>query len=168
MAALEEPRQIELSNNDCDTGCCGGVFVTIQRQGNRVVWSSWLNTDDTRVPVPVDVHFDAAQYDAELARAVADTSWEEPVDTVARLLCQELVSSGWFERWECVVNRVELRRDAPEGVKVHFSRRRNTVAPLSDFVFDLPVTRDEPAGEQARRLIDLITADDPRETAERR
>src|SRR4051812_24140082 len=29
--ADDEPRRVELSNNDCDTGCCGGVFVTLQR-----------------------------------------------------------------------------------------------------------------------------------------
>ncbi|WP_254405371.1 hypothetical protein [Streptomyces sp. AC627_RSS907] len=166
LAALEEPRQVELSNNDCYTGCCGGTFVTIHRQGDRVVWSSWRNTNDIRVPVPADVHFDAAQYDAELARAVADTSWEEPVDTVARLVTQELADSNWFERWDCVMDRVELEREVPEGVEVYFSRRRDAGAHRSDFCFDLPVTRHEPAGEQARRIIALITAGDPRETAE--
>ncbi|OKK03855.1 hypothetical protein AMK26_20915 [Streptomyces sp. CB03234] len=166
LAAMEEPRQVELSNNDCCTGCCGGVFVTIHRQGDRVVWSSWQNTNDIRVPVPDDVHFDAAQYDAELARAVADTSWEQPVDTVARLLTQGLADSRWFERWDCAVNQVELRREEPEAVEVYFSHRRATQAYGSDFAFDLPVTRHEPAEEQARRLIGLITADDPRKTAE--
>ncbi|MFD3554471.1 hypothetical protein ACFWWA_20600 [Streptomyces goshikiensis] len=34
--AAREPRRVELSNNDCDTGCCGGVFVTIQRRGDHV------------------------------------------------------------------------------------------------------------------------------------
>ncbi|MFG3320671.1 hypothetical protein ACGF3J_21750 [Streptomyces sp. NPDC048171] len=166
LAALEEPRRIELSNNDCCTGCCGGVFVTIHRQGDLVVWSAWQNTHDIRVPVPADVRFDAAQYDAELARAVADTSWEEPVDTVARLLTREFGKSGWFERWDCAVERVEPRREVPEGVEVYFGRRRDAGAYRAEFAFDLPVTRHEPAGEQARRFIGLITADDPRETAE--
>ncbi|KQZ17937.1 hypothetical protein ASD51_31085 [Streptomyces sp. Root55] len=166
LAARDEPRRIELSNNDCYTGCCGGVFVTIHRQGDRVVWSSWLNTNDNRVPVPADVHFDAAQYNAELARAVADTSWEEPVDTVARLVTRELTDRSWFERWDCVLGEVEPRREVPEGVEVYFSRRRDAWAQTPDFTFDLPVSRHEPAGEQARRFIDLITADDPRKTAE--
>ncbi|MER7111335.1 hypothetical protein [Streptomyces sp. NPDC000229] len=166
LAASEEPRRIELSNNDCDTGCCGGIFVTIRRQGDRVVWSSWENTNDIRVPVPADIHFDAAQYDAELARAAADTDWEEPVDTVARLLTRQLADSGWFERWGCVMNRVEPRREEPEGVVVYFRRRRDTWMYGADFAYDLPVTRHEPAEEQARRFIGLITADDPRKTAE--
>ncbi|MFD8233385.1 hypothetical protein ACFV20_16085 [Streptomyces sp. NPDC059696] len=166
LAALEEPRRVELSNNDCCTGCCGGIFVTIQRRGDRVVWSSWQNTNDIRVPVPVDVHFDAAQYDAELARAAADTAWEQPVDTVARLVTQELVRGGWFERWDCVVDRVEPRREEPAGVEVYFTSRRSTAPHGPGFTFDLPVTRDVPAEDQARRLIGRITSDDPCKTAE--
>ncbi|MFE6700840.1 hypothetical protein [Streptomyces sp. NPDC057718] len=166
LTALCEPRQVELSNNDCYTGCCGGVFVTVQRQGDRVVWSSWLNTNDARVPVPADVHFDATQYDAEWARASADISWEEPVDTVARLVTRELADSGWFERWDCVVDLVQLRREVPEGVEVCFSSPRAAGLRSPGFFIDLPVTRHEPAGEQARRLIGLIMADDPRRTAE--
>lgn len=166
LAASAEPRRIELSNNDCYTGCCGGIFVTIHRQGERVVWSSWQNTNDVRVPVPADVHFDASQYDAELARAVADTGWEEPVDTVARLVTQELVGSGWFERWDCVVDRVEIRREVPEGIEVYFSHRRDARGHGPDFTFDVPVTHHEPAEAQARRFLGLVTAGDPRETAE--
>ncbi|MEU0189364.1 hypothetical protein ABZ250_05800 [Streptomyces afghaniensis] len=166
LAALEEPRCVELSNNDCYTGCCGGVFVTIHRRGDRVVWSSWQNTNDIRVPVPAAVHFDAAQYDAELKRAVADTGWEEPVDTAARLVTRELVHSGWFERWDCVADQVEPRREEPAGVEVYFSSRRKTSPHGVRFSFDLPVTRDVPAEEQVRRFIDRIASDDPRKTAE--
>ncbi|MFE3939049.1 hypothetical protein ACFXPJ_36170, partial [Streptomyces goshikiensis] len=90
FAASDEPRRVELSNNDCVTSCCGGIFVTIRRQGDRVLWTSWENTEDNRDPLPADLHFDAAQYDAELARAGSDVSWEGPVDTAARLLAQEL------------------------------------------------------------------------------
>ncbi|MFJ7335475.1 hypothetical protein ACIQU3_11605 [Streptomyces sp. NPDC101110] len=166
LAASAEPRRVELSNNDCHTGCCGGVFVTVHRRDDRVVWSSWQNTNDIRVPVPADVHFDAAQYDAELTRAAADTAWEEPVDTVARLVTQRLVHSGWFERWDCVVDQVEPRRETPEGVEVYFTARRKTPPHGPGFTFDLPVTRDTPAEEQARRFLDRITSDDPRRTAE--
>ncbi|MFB7978458.1 hypothetical protein ACFY0N_36840 [Streptomyces vinaceus] len=63
--AADEPRRVELSNNDCDTGCCGGVFVTIQRCGDLVEWMNWENTNGNRVPVPPEIHFDTAQYDDE-------------------------------------------------------------------------------------------------------
>jgi hypothetical protein len=138
----------------------------MHRRGDRVVWSSWQNTNDIRVPVPAAVHFDAAQYDAGLKRAVADTAWEEPVDTAARLVTQELLRSGWFERWDCVVDQVEPRREEPEGVEVYFSSGREASPHGLRFSFDLPATRDVPAEEQARRFIDRITSDDPRKTAE--
>ncbi|WP_162625058.1 hypothetical protein [Streptomyces cadmiisoli] len=124
LAALEEPREVELSNNDCVPACCGGVFVTIKRQRDRVVWSAWRNTNDVRVPVPATVHFDAAQYDTELARAAMDTTWEEPVDTVARLVTRKLADTGAFERWDCGVDKLEIQRAAPEGIEVHFSHCR--------------------------------------------
>ncbi|MFJ8659938.1 hypothetical protein [Streptomyces sp. NPDC093795] len=169
LSAPEEPREVELSNNNCHTDCCGGVFVTIRREGDRVVWSSWRNTNDTRVPVPAEVRFDAAEYDAELARAAADKTWEEPVDTVARLTATELTDSGWFERWDCVLENVSIVREEPLGVEVYFSQRMDRPARSNGprFAFELPVTRDEPAEAQARRFIDLIMADDPRETADR-
>ncbi|RST14150.1 hypothetical protein E2C00_18090 [Streptomyces sp. WAC05374] len=162
LAASAEPRRVELSNNDC----CGGIFVTIHRQADRVVWSSWQNTNDIRVPVPPDVHFDAAQCDAELARAVADTGWEEPVDTVARLVTPGVADGDWFQRWDCVLDQVELRREVPEGVEVYFSRRGGVRAHGSELAFDLPLTLHEPVEEQARRFIELIMAEDPRKIAD--
>ncbi|GGZ32312.1 hypothetical protein [Streptomyces poonensis] len=166
LTATEEPREVELSNNDCFTGCCGGVFVTIRRRGDRVIWSSWRNTNDIRVPVPADVHFDAAQYDAELTRAAADHSWEKPVDTVARLLTQTFADSGWFARWDCVLGSVTPRREEPEAVEVLFSDADDPRGCPADFVYELLVTWHEPAEEQARRFAARILADDPRRTAE--
>ncbi len=158
LTATEEPREVELSNNDCVTGCCGGVFVTIHRQGDRVIWSSWRNTDDIRAPVPADIHFDAAQYDAELARAAADHDWEEPVDTVARLLTQAFTDSGWFARWNCLLESVDPRREEPEAVEVYFRAADDPRGCTAGYAYELPVTRHEPAEEQARRFVARIRA----------
>ncbi|WP_189936068.1 hypothetical protein [Streptomyces aurantiogriseus] len=166
LAATEVPRRVELSNNNCYTGCCGGVFVTIHRQGDRVLWSSWENTHDSRVPVPADVRFDAARYDAELSRAVADLSWEQPVDTVARLLTQTFADSGWFERWDCVLEDVDLRREEPQGVDVYFSHARAPHERPTHYAYEFLVTPHEPAEQQAQRFAARILADDPRLTAE--
>lgn len=70
--AADEPRRVELSNNECVTSCCGGMFVTVRRRGDRVEWTDWANTGDDRAPLPPEAHFDAARYDAELARAAAE------------------------------------------------------------------------------------------------
>ncbi|MFG2978139.1 hypothetical protein ACGFYY_34750 [Streptomyces sp. NPDC048331] len=167
LAAADEPRRVELSNNDCVTDCCGGTFVTIRRRADRVVWTGWENTEDVRVPVPLgDFHFDAARYDAELARAVADDSWEEPVDGVARLLTLGLTESDCFARWGWGVNLVlPQRRHRPARVEVHFSPLEAPYSIGSIFVDEVPVVGDVPAEEQVRRYIDRVMADDPRKTA---
>ncbi|ARE76763.1 hypothetical protein B6R96_24800 [Streptomyces sp. Sge12] len=76
-----------------------------------------------RVPVPADVHFDAAQYDAELVRAAANVSWEEPVDSIARLLALELAEADCFERWDCDVLSIRPQRAGAPRVEVYFGRR---------------------------------------------
>ncbi|WP_405978611.1 hypothetical protein [Streptomyces sp. NBC_00158] len=163
--ASEEPARVELSNNDCVTDCCGGVFVTIRRQGERVVWSDWKNTDDIRVPVPPEAEFDAAQYDTELARAVADHGWEEPVDTAARLLAHGIAEAGWYDRWNCRPLRHGITvsgRGESSRVSMHF-----LTAPDDGYRwYTMPVSTREPVQDQVRRFIEEITATDPRETAQ--
>ncbi|MCX4776385.1 hypothetical protein [Streptomyces sp. NBC_01264] len=166
--AADAPRRVELSNNDCDTGCCGGVFVTIRRRGDRVEWTGWENTSDTRVPVPPEFRFDAAQYDAELARVVADHSWEEPVDTAARLLAQRVSSSDWYERWDCRAYpygiKVSEREEEPEvGMACMTYRSGEREA---DSWQTLPVSAREPVEDQVRHFFERIMATDPRERAE--
>ncbi|MFE1873590.1 hypothetical protein ACFW9N_22310 [Streptomyces sp. NPDC059496] len=166
--AGDGPRRVELSNNDCDTGCCGGVFVTIQRFGDLVEWTDWENTNDNRVPVPPEIHFDAAQYDAELARVVADHGWEEPVDTAARLLADRIAASDWFERWNCERFThgisVSERGDSPKVI-MHFVT--DGFGPGGVFRWHvMPVSMQEPIGDQVRRFVERITATDPRESAQ--
>ncbi|MGW8529307.1 hypothetical protein [Nocardiopsis sp. NPDC055824] len=140
-----------------------------------MVWDSWENTSDSSV-VPADLHFDAARYEAELARAAADRSWEEPVDTAARLLGRTLAESRWFERWGCVLTEVSPRREdpglpeelrEPEGVDVGFHRAGETGERMDAYRYTLFVDRDRPVAEQVRRMADLVLAEDPRRTAER-
>ncbi|MER5886757.1 hypothetical protein ABT160_23275 [Streptomyces sp. NPDC001941] len=163
----EEPHRIELSNNDCDTGCCGGVFVTIQRLGPLVEWTDWENTSDVLAPVPPEIHFDAAQYDAELARLVADHTWEQPVDTAARLLAQHVNTSDWCTRWTCepftAGIRVNVRGTSPEVI---MSFMNDGFGPGGRHRwFTLPVTSGEPVRDQVRRFIARITEADPRDIA---
>lgn len=159
FAASDEPRRVELSNNDCVTDCCGGVFVTIRRQGDRVIWTSWENTHDVRVPVPGDVHFDAAQYDAELARAGADVSWEGPVDTAARLLAGELEGNTDLEDGGHAVIAITPERTEPTRVTVRLGRRGVPWVPEEVLVRELHVTGQEPLGELVRRFVLQITAE---------
>lgn len=67
-------RRVVLGEPECTGGCCGYLSVLVQRQGCFVVWSGWrVPGDEARPPA---FHFDADQYDAEVARASADRSWQ--------------------------------------------------------------------------------------------
>jgi hypothetical protein len=148
----------------------------MRREGDRVMRDAWENTSNSTA-LPADFRFDAAQYEAELARAAADRSWEEPVDTVARLLEQTLGDSGWFEQWGCVLTGVRPRREepdvpeeltGPEGVDVEFHQVLAPGERACSYGYELFVTRDQPVEEQVRQLAARILADDPRKTAELR
>jgi hypothetical protein len=176
LAVTEEPRRVMITEPVCTAGCCGALYVTMRREGDRVIWDAWENTG-TNAAVPAALSFDAAQYEAELARAAADRSWEEPVDTVARLLEQTLADSGWFEHWGCVLTGVWPRREepgvpeeltSPEGVDVEFHQVQAAGVPTCSYGYELSVTRDQSAEEQVRRLAARILSDDPRKTAELR
>ncbi|MER7790945.1 hypothetical protein [Streptomyces sp. NPDC097640] len=166
LTVTEEPRRVMITEPTCTAGCCGALYVTVRREGDRVIWDAWENTSDI-TGVPADFRFDSAQYEAELARAAADHSWEEPVDTVARLLEQTLTDSGWFERWGCVLTSVSPRREEPdlpeeltstEGVDVEFHQLQGPGV----YWHELSVTRDLSVEEQVRRLADRILENDPR------
>ncbi|SBU89410.1 hypothetical protein YW5DRAFT_00577 [Streptomyces sp. Ncost-T6T-1] len=79
-----------------------------------MIWDAWENTSNITA-VPPDFCFDAAQYEVELTRAAADRNWEEPVDTVARLLQQTHVDSGWFEQCGCVLTDISRHDHTSHG-----------------------------------------------------
>ncbi|MFH9295149.1 hypothetical protein [Streptomyces sp. NPDC017520] len=175
LAVTEDPRRVNIGEPPCTAGCCGALYVTMRREGDRVIWDDWENTSNATA-LPADCWFDVAQYEAELARAAADRSWEEPVDTIARLLRQTLADSGWFEQWGCVLTNVSPRREepdmpeeftSPEGVDVSFDEVHASGTAARFHWYDLFTTHEQPVEEQARQLAARILADDPRKTAER-
>ncbi|MEU4119655.1 hypothetical protein AB0F71_34805 [Kitasatospora sp. NPDC028055] len=67
LHATADPRRVVLGEPECTGGCCGFVSVVVRRCGGIVEWSDWeVPYEAARLP---DFHFDADQYDAELARA---------------------------------------------------------------------------------------------------
>lgn len=75
LRATGEARRLELGEPDCTGGCCGFPTVVVQRFGEIVRWSDWEVRWEAHTPVPhppPELHFDASQYDAEVARAEAD------------------------------------------------------------------------------------------------
>jgi hypothetical protein len=61
---------------------CGSVDVEIRRSQDLVIWQA--------LDAPTKVHFLAAQYDAEVERALQDLSWETPDRTAARLIAKAI------------------------------------------------------------------------------
>lgn len=62
----------------CGVIGCGRIEVTIHKDGERVIWTA---IDSSR-----NIQFDAAQYEAEIERAIHDHSWETPERTSGRLI----------------------------------------------------------------------------------
>ncbi|MFB7150344.1 hypothetical protein, partial [Streptomyces virginiae] len=104
LRAAPEPREVQLCEAYCTEGCCGALYVTIRRDGDEVVWDGWRGAVG---PPPPPYRFDAAAYDAELARAERDHSWCWPARSTARL-----VAAGLRDRpdltslWEVAVSWV--------------------------------------------------------------
>ncbi|GAA4842101.1 hypothetical protein [Kitasatospora terrestris] len=73
LRATGEPERVELGEPECTGGCCGFLSVVVQRFGSIVQWSDW-KIPDLYTTRPLEFHFDADEYDAELARAGADRS----------------------------------------------------------------------------------------------
>jgi hypothetical protein len=74
-----EARRLELGEPDCTGGCCGFLTVVVQRFGEIVQWSDWeapWAAHTPAPPLPPELHFDAGQYDTEVARAEADRWWQ--------------------------------------------------------------------------------------------
>lgn len=71
LRATGEPLRVELGEPECTGGCCGLLSVVVQRFGGVVQWSDW-ETPYLETTRPLELHFDADEYDAELARAEAD------------------------------------------------------------------------------------------------
>ncbi|MEU0182714.1 hypothetical protein ABZ312_16200 [Streptomyces sp. NPDC006207] len=66
LAATVVGGRVELGEPECTGGCCGHLSVHVRRSGAVVEWTAWRGPF-TRPPP--ELHFDAGQYDAELARA---------------------------------------------------------------------------------------------------
>ncbi|MFF3713993.1 hypothetical protein [Streptomyces phaeochromogenes] len=75
LRATNEARRLELGEPECTGGWCGFLSVVVQRFGDIVQWSDWEVPPAPASPPP-EFHFDASQYDAEVARAEACRWWQ--------------------------------------------------------------------------------------------
>ncbi len=80
LRASDEPRKATVTRCSCgDIGCCS-IEIEVARLAECVAWT-WRNATSEEL-----IRFVATSYDAEVGRMLADTSWETPDRTAARLL----------------------------------------------------------------------------------
>ncbi|WP_369185344.1 hypothetical protein [Streptomyces sp. Y1] len=168
LRATATPREVRIATTGCAEECCGAVHVTIRREAEHVLWTGWRNPMDEDFGVPA-CRFSAAQYDAEVARAEADRSWQWPGTMVADLLEAKLTGDGsGLAAWDCELEAIWDGWNEPDRIDVVLRHPRGCDEREDhwlQFGIRLPITADDPVG-QAERLEARLTAEDPRATAQ--
>lgn len=100
LVATREARSVPVARCICGTYGCAMTDAVIVRDGDAVRWD-W----EHEAPIDRPLVFDAAQYDAEVARIGTDRSWERREDTAARR----------------VLELVDHERLAASGMRIEFS-----------------------------------------------
>jgi len=78
LHSSQMPHIATIARCTCGVIGCGSIETEVSIQGNLIVWATQHYSREFR--------FDATQYEDELRRAIADTSWETPDRTAARLI----------------------------------------------------------------------------------
>lgn len=126
LRAGPEPREVQLAQPNCTEECCGALHVTIRRDGDHVVWENWRRPrimPGSREPAPElpAYRFDAAAYDAEIARAETDRSWSWPARTMARLIKAGLIAQPeLLSQWDAGRGWISSGFDDPDTTVVTF------------------------------------------------
>ncbi|MDN3240308.1 hypothetical protein [Glycomyces tritici] len=101
LRARAEVHEVWLAEADCTEGCCGVLAAQIRRDeaSGQVLWEVKATRSRSE---PTPFTFNADEYDAEVARAEEDRSWEWPALQAARLLNQRLRDEpALLDRWDC-------------------------------------------------------------------
>lgn len=167
LRATSEPKEIRLAEAYCTEECCGGLYVTIVREGPDVVWKDWRSS----MPgdPPQEVRFDAADYDREIARAEQDHSWEWPARTLARLVAERLRADPTIlGRWDCAPGwcTAWLKDfDAARLTFNHPARRDALEDPSMQFGIVVDI-QDQAPEALAAELVESMRCTDPKSFAE--
>ncbi|MEU4122122.1 hypothetical protein [Streptomyces virginiae] len=163
LRAAPEPREVQLAEAYCTEGCCGALYVTIRRDGDEVVWDGWRGAVG---PPPPPCRFDAAAYDAELARAERDHSWCWPARSTARLIAAGLRERPELAaRWELSQHWVGTDWRDPDAVVLHLRHEPSAPPPGTggslSFQWQLP-DDDGPPRDRAAAVLRRLETDDPK------
>ncbi|MFE5489889.1 hypothetical protein ACFQ7Z_07980 [Streptomyces virginiae] len=162
LRAAPEPREVQLAEAHCTEGCCGALYVTVRRDGDEVVWDGWRGAVG---PPPPPYRFDAAAYDAELARAERDHSWCWPARSTARLIAEGLRDRpDLTSRWEVAMSWVATDWRDPDTTVVQLRFTPSAPPPGTGgslyFTWRLP-DDDSPPGDRAAAALRRLETEDP-------
>jgi hypothetical protein len=167
LRASVQPHEVQLAEAYCTEGCCGALYVTVARQGDTVVWSDWRGY--TSPEPPPQLRFAAADYDAEIARAENDHTWEWRARTVARLLRAHLAARpDLLTRWQCQPCWVAARAHEPSQLRFtfYYPERPTFPEPNPWLQFELVIPIDAtPADELAAGIVRQLETLDPKTAA---
>lgn len=176
LRAAPEPREVQLAEAYCTEGCCGALYVTICRDGDDVVWRDWRRPQmpPSRPPRPElpEYRFDAAAYDAEIARAETDRSWAWPARDTARLITAGLRERpGILTQWDARGGCAGTEFGHPDTIALSFvfwpglaAGRQDEDGPWLQFVWRLAKDARSPE-EQAAAALRRLSAEDPKSYA---
>jgi hypothetical protein len=88
LNATAEPHRATIARCNCGVVGCGSIDVEVKRSSESVDWT-WGNANSKK-----GIRFVARNYDAEVERALTDTSWETPDRTAAKLLAARVDRSA--------------------------------------------------------------------------
>ncbi|QKW18457.1 hypothetical protein HUT16_04695 [Kitasatospora sp. NA04385] len=126
LRAGPEPHPVRLAEAPCTEGCCGALWVDVRRaegpDGPVVVWDGFRPGRHARpLPGAGALRFDAAAYDAEVARAETSDPGRTRARAVALLLERELRSRPeLLARWDARAGRIAPADDRPDTAEVVF------------------------------------------------
>lgn len=174
LEARSEPHDVCLAEPECSEGCCGALRVEIRRDdaAEQVHWEV-RHTGDSTMP-PERFAFDAAAYDAEIARAAAISDWEWPARRAARLLEERLTAEPeLLSRWDCRLHRADSWNGERSRLRLTFTFPADPPG-RSDwlqfmFIDEVPDSSDMDAGAAeatVERLVALFRTTDPKSVAE--
>ncbi|MEU7015762.1 hypothetical protein [Streptomyces sp. NPDC046385] len=177
LAATGEPREVQLAEAWCTEGCCGALGVIVVREGDEVVWRDWSHParlpDGSPAPSLPVYRFDAAAYDAELARGVGEEGWSWPARDTGRLLAAGLrARPELLARWDARPLHAGVDTRDPYTTVLWFLYRPGIFegedderGPWLHFVWRLPDDGAEPR-ERAAAALRRLAEEDPRGYAE--
>jgi hypothetical protein len=84
LAGGDKPHWVTVARCNCGVIGCGSIEVEVVRSADNVEWK-WGRPESPQI-----IKFAATSYDAEVDRALTDTTWETPDRPAARLLADKV------------------------------------------------------------------------------